>query len=325
MEEKEKTLSPAALRRGYLYCIFAGAAWGFSGVCGQFLFDQRLWSVDFIIPLRMLLAGAVMLLVAAGVEGRAGFFSPFSTRRNGIDLLIFAILGLGLCQYSYYTTIREANATTATILCYLGPVLIIVWQALRARRLPAKNELLAVALAVLGTFVLTTHGDPTSLVLSPQALFWGLVSAFATAVYSIQPRGLTARCGTLTSAGWGLVLAGVFLCLVRRPWAHAEGTFDAAAWCAFITIVLVGSVVCFALYFLGVGLIGPTKASILSATEPLVSTLLSVFWLHVAFLPMDYVGFALVVSTIFILALPGKQLKNGGADPAPPAPEELSH
>lgn len=86
MEEKEKTLSPAALRRGYLYCIFAGAAWGFSGVCGQFLFDQRLWSVDFIIPLRMLLAGAVMLLVAAGVEGRAGFFSPFSTRRNGIDL-----------------------------------------------------------------------------------------------------------------------------------------------------------------------------------------------------------------------------------------------
>ena len=28
----------------------------------------------------------VMLLVAAGVEGRAGFFSPFSTRRNGIDL-----------------------------------------------------------------------------------------------------------------------------------------------------------------------------------------------------------------------------------------------
>ena len=148
MEEKEKTLSPAALRRGYLYCIFAGAAWGFSGVCGQFLFDQRLWSVDFIIPLRMLLAGAVMLLVAAGVEGRAGFFSPFSTRRNGVDLLIFAILGLGLCQYSYYTTIREANATTATILCYLGPVLIIVWQALRARRLPAKNELLAVALAV---------------------------------------------------------------------------------------------------------------------------------------------------------------------------------
>ena len=52
---------------------------------------------------------------------------------------------------------------------------------------------------------------------------------------------------------------------------------------------------------------GPAKAGILSATEPLVSTLLSVFWLHVPFLPMDYAGFALVVSTIFLLALPGKR------------------
>ena len=307
----------AAFRRGCLYCVFAGAAWGFSGVCGQFLFDQRGWSVDFIIPLRMLLAGAVMLLAAACVEGRAGLFGPFRTRRDLADLLIFAVLGLGLCQYSYYMTIREANATTATILCYLGPVLIILWQALRTRRLPAKNELLAVLLAVLGTFILTTHGDPTSLVLSPAALFWGLTSAFATAVYSVQPQRLTRRCGTLTSAAWGMLLAGAFLSLLRRPWAHAQGEFDAAAWLFFLVIVLVGSVLCFGLYFLGVGLIGPARASILGATEPLASTILSVFWLRVAFLPLDYVGFALVVSTIFILALPhGK----GGAPAREPSP-----
>ena len=304
----------AAFRRGCLYCVFAGAAWGFSGVCGQFLFDQRGWSVDFIIPLRMLLAGAVMLLAAACVEGRAGLFGPVRTRRDLADLLIFAVLGLGLCQYSYYMTIREANATTATILCYLGPVLIILWQALRTRRLPAKNELLAVLLAVLGTFILTTHGDPTSLVLSPAALFWGLTSAFATAVYSIQPARLTRRCGTLTAAGWGMVLAGLFLSLLRRPWSHAEGVFDPAAWCAFFTIVLVGSVLCFGLYFLGVGRIGPARGSILGATEPLTSTVLSVFWLHVAFLPMDYVGFALIVSTIFLLALPHG--KGHGEEPA---------
>ncbi len=44
-------------KKGYLCCLLAGAAWGVAGVCGQFLFDQRGWSVDFIIPLRILLAG----------------------------------------------------------------------------------------------------------------------------------------------------------------------------------------------------------------------------------------------------------------------------
>lgn len=302
---QKQGLSPQ--KKGYLCCLLAGAAWGLAGVCGQFLFDQRGWSVDFIIPLRILLAGVLMLLLAARLEGRQGLLRVFAAGRNRADVLVFGILGIGLCQYSYYTTIRAANATTATILCYLGPVLIVLWVALRARRLPETNEAIAVALAALGTFLLTTHGDPSALVLSKEALFWGLVSAFATALYSVQPRRLTAECGTLTSTGWGMVLAGAFLCLLRRPWSHVKGVFDPAAWAAFAVIVLVGSVLCFGLYFTGVALVGPAKAGILSATEPLVSTLLSVFWLHVPFLPMDYAGFALVVSTIFLLALPGKR------------------
>lgn len=176
------------------------------------------------------------------------------------------------------------------------------------RRLPETNETIAVVLAALGTFLLTTHGDPSTLVLSKEALFWGLVSAFATALYSVQPRCLTAECGTLTSTGWGMVIAGVFLCLLRRPWSHMEGVFDPPAWAAFAVIVLVGSVLCFGLYFTGVALVGGRPKREFSAPQsPLVSTLLSVFWLHVPFLPMDYAGFALVVSTIFLLALPGKR------------------
>lgn len=298
------TTENALRRRGYLYCTLAGVAWGFAGVCGQFLFDNRGWNVDFIIPLRIFMAGGVLLPVALRLEGSAGLRRIIQERRSKIDVLIFGILGIGLCQYSYYSTIRLSNATTATILCYLGPVLIIIWQALRQHRMPERNELIAVVLAVAGTFLLTTHGDPTTMVLSRAAVFWGGVSAVTMAIYSVQPRRLISACGPLTSTSVGMMLAGVFLCLLRQPWSHVEGVFDLSAWICFFVILLVGSVLCFGLYFMGVTLIGPAKASILGATEPLVSTLLSVFWLHVAFLPMDYVGFALVVSTIFVLALP---------------------
>ena len=296
-----------ATRKGMIYCILSGAAWGLAGCCGQYLFETSRWDVDFLIPVRVALAGVVMLLLARKVEGGAASRRVFATRRNVLDVLIFGVLGIGLCQYSYYVAIAESNATTATVLCYLGPVMIIVWVALRMRKLPSPTELLAVASAVLGTFLLATHGDPTALALSEKALFWGIVSAVATAIYTIQPKRLALECGPLTATGWGMVVAGVFLTLVRQPWAHVTGTFDLSAWLAFGVVVLIGSVASFGLYFSGMLHVGPTKASILCATEPLVSTLLSVFWLHVAFLPMDYVGFALVVSTIFILAIPVKK------------------
>lgn len=296
-----------ATRKGMIYCILSGAAWGLAGCCGQYLFETSRWDVDFLIPVRVALAGVIMLLLARKVEGGAASRRVFATRRNVLDVLIFGVLGIGLCQYSYYVAIAESNATTATVLCYLGPVMIIVWVALRMRKLPSPTELLAVASAVLGTFLLATHGDPTALALSEKALFWGIVSAVATAIYTIQPKRLASECGPLTATGWGMVVAGVFLTLVRQPWAHVTGTFDLSAWLAFGVVVLIGSVASFGLYFSGMLHVGPTKASILCATEPLVSTLLSVFWLHVAFLPMDYVGFALVVSTIFILAIPVKQ------------------
>lgn len=304
MEKMEKSQEQ---RKGFLCCLLAGAAWGFSGVCGQFLFDTRFWSVDFLIPVRMLLAGVFLMLLARKVEGGAGFRKLVENRHNMLDLLVFGVLGLGLCQYSYYSTIRAANAATATVLCYLGPVLIILWQALRQRRMPEGKEILAVAVAVAGTFLLATHGDSTSLAMSPVALFWGVVSALASAVYSIQPRRLIGACGTLTATGCGMLLAGVFLCLLRQPWAHLAGVFDFAAFLAFGAVVFIGSILCFALYFSGVKRIGPTRGSILSATEPLVSTVLSVVWLRVAFYPMDYLGFALIVSTIFLLALPTKR------------------
>ncbi len=305
--EKKTAGAVSTAKKGYVFCVCAGLAWGCAGVSGQFLFEQKLWDVNFMIPLRMFVAGLMMLFLASKVEKTGDIFQVFRTRRNLIDLLIFAGLGVGMCQYSYYATIEASNATTATILCYLGPVLITLWVALRNRCLPAWNELVALAAAVAGTFFLTTHGDLTTLVLSDQALFWGLISAVSTAIYSVQPKRVTAECGTLTTIAWAMLLASAGLFVICRPWTHVQGTFDVSAWISFFVVVLVGSILCYSLYFSGLQIIGPTKASILSVTELIVSAILSVFWLHVVFMPMDYLGIVLVGSTVFILAIPVKK------------------
>jgi len=59
----------------------------------------------------------------------------------------------------------------------------------------------AIALAMLGTFFLVTHGRLGALSITPLALFWGLASAVAAAFNSIQPGKLLRKYGASLVAG----------------------------------------------------------------------------------------------------------------------------
>lgn len=65
-----------------------------------------------------------------------------------------------------------------------------------------------------------THGNPTSLSISPAALFWGIASAFAAAFYTTYPSTLIARYGTLPVVGWSMLIGG----LILLPFYARQGT-----------------------------------------------------------------------------------------------------
>lgn len=65
-----------------------------------------------------------------------------------------------------------------------------------------------------------THGNPTSLSISPAALFWGIASAFAAAFYTTYPSTLIARYGTLPVVGWSMLIGGLLL----LPFYARQGT-----------------------------------------------------------------------------------------------------
>ena len=52
--------------------------------------------------------------------------------------------------------------------------------------------------------------------------------------------------------------------------------------------------------------IGPSKSSMLASSEPLSATVFSVLWLGTSFSGTDLIGFAAIISTIFLLTRPDK-------------------
>ena len=285
-------------RRGAALTLLGGILWGFSGTCGQFLLQRRGLTSEFIVPIRLMSAGLILLVICLLRTGRHALDV---VRQSPGEILVFGILGMSMCQYTYFSAIGASNAGTATVLQYTGPVLILIWTSLRSRRMPRRTELLAIALALLGTWLLATHGKPGSMVLSGEALFWGGLSAVALAVYTVQPGRMLERYGAPAVTAWGMIIGGVMLMAAFRPWTMRV-TIDGAALLAMTAIVLLGSVAAFTAYLEGVRCVGAKKGSLYASIEPVSAAVFSALGMGARFGAMDLLGFACILSTIFLLS-----------------------
>lgn len=296
-EKAEKTGS--SLMKGAFLTIFGGILWGFSGTCGQFLMQGKGLTSNWLVPHRLLLAGSILLIIC---YLRMGKHILDIWKQDAKSIVIFGIFGMSMCQYTYFTAISASNAGTATVLQYLGPVLIMVLFSVLDRHLPRPIELIALGLAVLGTFLLATHGNPGSMVLSKEALFWGLLAAVALVIYTVQPAKMLDQYGSQLVSAWGMLIGGVMLMIIFRPWSIPV-KIDGQVVAGLAAIVVFGTVISFSAYLEGVRLVGPKKGSLFASVEPVAATIFSVVWMHVEFGIVDILGFVCIISTIFLLSV----------------------
>ena len=304
MQEKNeiKTNTRKEIIIGTFLTIAGGILWGISGVCGQFLFQNKDVTASWLVPIRLVTAGFLLLCYYV-IRDKGKTFDIWKTKRNRIDIIIYGLAGMMLCQYSYFQTIEWSNAGTATVIQYLGPALIVVWVCLQTKRLPEKKEVLGVILAVTGIFLIATHGNPTTLALSQKALIMGLLSAVSVVIYTVKPARMQAQFDTPLILAWGMLISGLTLTVTFRPWNH-HVIFDGETFSALIFIILFGTMAGFSMYMTGVKMIGSVKASLYSCVEPVASMVLTAVWMKVSFTTPDLIGTALVIATIIILAIP---------------------
>lgn len=282
--------------------ITGGTLWGVSGVCGQFLFQNKDVTASWLVPVRLMMAGIFMLCFYIWKDKKKAF-AIWQKKENRWGILIYGLAGMMLCQYSYFQTIEWSNAGTATVIQYLGPALIVVWVCLQTRRLPEQKEIIGVLLALLGIFLIATHGNPTSLALSGRALLMGLISAVSVVIYTVQPEKLQKQFPTPLILAWGMLIGGCVLTVLFRPW-HQTVIVDAQMVTTLLVVILLGTMASFSLYMTGVKLIGSVKASLYSCVEPVASMVLTAVWMKVQFTLPDIIGTVCIILTIIILALP---------------------
>ncbi len=160
-----------ATRKGMLNVLIAAILWGSSGVCAQYIMEHSQMGSPFLTMIR-LLSGGFILLTFSFLHGD-GIFRVLKNRKDAISLLIFSLVGAMTVQLTFLMAIEKSNAATATVLQFLSPTIIVAWFAIVRKARPGRFVFAAIATSLIGTFLLVTHGDPTSLSISGAALFWG--------------------------------------------------------------------------------------------------------------------------------------------------------
>ncbi|WP_019805966.1 DMT family transporter, partial [Streptococcus mutans] len=197
--------------KGTVLVVLAAIAWGISGVSGQFLMKQGI-SVYLLTSLRLLISGLLLIGVVIWQQPQQ-IKAILEDKKVLAGIFGFSICGLLLNQFSYLQAIHYTNAGTATVLQYMAPVLVLTVICFRDRSLPTMGELTAILLAILGTFVIATHGQMGNLALSPVGLFWGLFSAVTYTLYMLLPIKLIQEWGSLLVIGLGMLLGGLVFSL----------------------------------------------------------------------------------------------------------------
>lgn len=291
---------------GIACALAGGALWGFSGSCSQLLLDGSSIEPGFITMVRTLIASVLFAILLAAT--RRDTLHDIAADRTSCKQLIVFGLSLFLCQITYVTSIGFTNAGTATVLQTLNVAFTLILTCVFVRRLPHRQELLALACAIVGVWLIATKGDFGVLNIAPLGLFWGLATAAAGTFYIMYPAKLFARWDSVTVTGLGMMVGSLFavaawliVCAVSgEPVIPALGIREVGV---LLIIGVVGTFAAFGLYLYGVSIVGSVAGSMLGTVEPAAAMVLSAVWLGTAFTGADWLGFALMVAMIFLVAL----------------------
>lgn len=289
--------------KGCLYAFLAGVLWGVTSPAAQFLFEEKGIVSEWLVPYRLVSAG-ILLLVYAKLK-KQDIVSVWKNRNDGIRLVLFGILGMMGMQFTFFSAVQEMNAGTATIFQYLNPAILILFFAVVHKIMPSLKEILAVCVAVAGIAIVATHGDFSTLSISGKGLFLGMLVAVTTCFYGVLPAPLLKRYSAETVSAWGMISGGIVLMAAVRPW-RIPAVIDWQVAAAFLMIITVGTILPFCFYLTSVKHTGSVYAGLFSSVEPVAATAVAAAALGTTFMKMDILGFALVLSTLFILAIPEK-------------------
>lgn len=291
--------------KGVIFACSAGALWAVSGIMCQILFKEYLVSPEWLASTRLLAAGGLL----TGIS----FFQRSVPRKNFsskdlLSLVLFSLIGMLGVQYTYFKAIQYSGAAIATILQFTGPIFIFIFLVLHKEKRINLRETALLIVTFISVFLIVTKGETETLNISAAGFVMGIASAITLAFYTIQPRKLLVKYGEIRIAGLGMLIAGLTFQLIHPIW-RPDFQMDSYSLSLVSSIIIFGTALPFLFQLSSLRFIEASLAGVLTVTEPILATLLSVLLFNSQFTKIQLLGFVgVIISVILLTRLSDKKI-----------------
>jgi drug/metabolite transporter (DMT)-like permease len=288
--------------------LTAAGLWAVNGVISKVIIESGNIPAQRLTEVRT--TGAFLLLAAVLAASRPG---SLRVRRTELPMLLtFGVLGLALVQWFYFEAISRLDIGVALLIQYVAPVLVALWARFAYHEPVRRRIWAALALSILGIALLVELWN--GLTLDGLGVAAALGSATTFAVYVLTAERAIERRDPVSLVCYGFLLASIFWALVQ-PWTSFPfglvdesisllgrlGDVSLPVWLLMTWMVVLGTIVPFALLAASLRHIPASRAAITAMFEPVAATVFAFAWLGEALTEFQLVG-AFVVLTAILLA-----------------------
>jgi drug/metabolite transporter (DMT)-like permease len=301
-----------AYRRGIALVCVSALGFGAMAIFAKLAYDEGA-NTATLLTLRFVFAALILWAIVAA-RGR-----PRPSRRVVVGGAGLGFFGYSLQAGGYFAALNHLDASLTALVLYTYPAIVFVGAVALGREPWSAVKLAALGVAATGVALVLVGGASGSLNTPGVLLATGAAVAYATyilvadtVVPGADPFWLTAivATGAAVSVGLYTLLSG-----------SLDLGFGGGGWASLAGLVVISTILPITTFFLGLELVGPSTASIVSAIEPAWTVALAAIVFGETLGGVQLLGGALVLGAVIALQRRAGRVQPGAApDHAAPAP-----
>ncbi|MCB2358825.1 DMT family transporter [Clostridium estertheticum] len=279
--------------KGSLYIILSASAFGIMPILAKLSYKGGANAYSTLF-LRFLFA-AIMLFYYLKTKG----ISMKLTKKQSILILVIGVFGFTLTTSSLYMSYNYIGIGMASMIFYIYPSIVTILAYMFYKEKIYSKKIISLIISLMGIYILI---DKASVSFNIKGIILALIAAVLYSLYvlgasnkefkNINSYVLTfyISCASATV---------MFIAAISTNNFSIHISFYALV--AILLIAFISTVVALMAFLEGVRLIGPSKASILSTIEPIVSLILGIIILGEAISSRIIIGSIMIVLSVVIL------------------------
>lgn len=289
---------------GYAMVALAATLFAINGTVSKVILGSGIDSAQ-LTEVRCAGALAGLMLIALATRP-----ASLPLRRAELPLIVaLGVGGLALVQWSYFVAIHRVAIGIALVIQFVGPILVALWARFVYREEVRSRIWVALVLALTGLILIVeiweTH-RPNAAGLAAAAL-----AAVTYAAYILLAERGVRRRDPISLSAWGFFFATLFWSLLAPWWNFPGGRVDdhvsllgnlasdhLPIWALMLWMVLLGTIVPFALVVAALRRISATRVGITAMLEPVLAIVVAWAWLGESLDPVQLSGAAVTLAGV---------------------------